>query len=548
VLGLEIEFLTGRYAATAYNDRYRAEWPPHPARVYSALVAAHYDDPEPDPAERRALEWLESAGPPVIEVSSAAFRGVTDVFVPVNDVAALPSIDNPLLAWHEALDACRDANEADAKEAAKRAEKARGRLLERSAKTANADGKGSLQGVAELLPGSRNKQPRTFAVAVPEIPLFRLCWDMEPAAELAEALDRVAERVARLGHSSSLVRMRVRAGDLGSVEGLVRWEPDATGEKKLRIVSPGQLARLDQAYEHHRAVEARILPASFSGYRARVPVDEITEPARSTFAESDWILFSFIRSREDDSRTLLHISRTEEAARALRGAILQHGKDPLPESISGHTDDGGPTRSPHVAWVPLADVGHEWATGSLLGVAIVPPSSMAAEDRIALYEAIAAFEAQERGPHLRVGRLGVLALERKAESRRALQPETWTQATHRWATVTAIALDRNPGNLRSREPEVVAEAVAAAERSIANACEATGLPRPVEVHVLKRSLFTGAPAAHRFMPFPRVGNGLKRVCVHAALRFAEPVRGPVLLGAGRYFGLGLCRPFAGGKR
>jgi CRISPR-associated protein Csb2 len=30
--------------------------------------------------------------------------------------------------------------------------------------------------------------------------------------------------------------------------------------------------------------------------------------------------------------------------------------------------------------------------------------------------------------------------------------------------------------------------------------------------------------------------------IHARLEFAAPVRGPVVLGAGRYFGLGLMRP------
>ena len=32
MLALRIELLTGRYVATAYDDRNTAEWPPHPAR------------------------------------------------------------------------------------------------------------------------------------------------------------------------------------------------------------------------------------------------------------------------------------------------------------------------------------------------------------------------------------------------------------------------------------------------------------------------------------------------------------------------------------
>jgi CRISPR-associated protein Csb2 len=33
-----------------------------------------------------------------------------------------------------------------------------------------------------------------------------------------------------------------------------------------------------------------------------------------------------------------------------------------------------------------------------------------------------------------------------------------------------------------------------------------------------------------------------RALTHAVIRFSEPVAGPVILGAGRFVGLGLCRP------
>jgi hypothetical protein len=42
MLAIELVFLTGRYVATAYNSRTESEWPPHPARVFSALSATHF--------------------------------------------------------------------------------------------------------------------------------------------------------------------------------------------------------------------------------------------------------------------------------------------------------------------------------------------------------------------------------------------------------------------------------------------------------------------------------------------------------------------------
>ncbi len=89
MLAIEIELLTGRYAATVHNDRGRAEWPPHPARFFSALVAALHDQEPVDEAERNALLWLEEQEPPSLLADSEAnvgMRQVQNVYVPVNDV------------------------------------------------------------------------------------------------------------------------------------------------------------------------------------------------------------------------------------------------------------------------------------------------------------------------------------------------------------------------------------------------------------------------------------------------------------------------------
>jgi len=59
---------------------------------------------------------------------------------------------------------------------------------------------------------------------------------------------------------------------------------------------------------------------------------------------------------------------------------------------------------------------------------------------------------------------------------------------------------------------------------------------------MRRSLYDAAPKAAAFMPYPSKSAGFKRVCVRAELRSAEHVGGPVVLGAGRYFGIGLSGP------
>ena len=43
-LAITIELLSGSYDAAEVDDRERAEWPPHPARLFCALVAAARGD------------------------------------------------------------------------------------------------------------------------------------------------------------------------------------------------------------------------------------------------------------------------------------------------------------------------------------------------------------------------------------------------------------------------------------------------------------------------------------------------------------------------
>jgi CRISPR-associated protein Csb2 len=109
--------------------------------------------------------------------------------------------------------------------------------------------------------------------------------------------------------------------------------------------------------------------------------------------------------------------------------------------------------------------------------------------------------------------------------------------------VTPVALDRNPGDLAAGGREG-AEAIEIAREIVAQGCQRVGLPRPAWVEISRRSVFDGTSAARSFMPFPRKRGAIRRVCVHVEIAFQEPVSGPVLLGAGRYRGLGLLRPVA----
>jgi CRISPR-associated protein Csb2 len=104
----------------------------------------------------------------------------------------------------------------------------------------------------------------------------------------------------------------------------------------------------------------------------------------------------------------------------------------------------------------------------------------------------------------------------------------YMEASTRWATVTPIVL---PGHLNGRG--LARRQTKLVLKSLAHA----GIMTPVsEIHLQPDPLFPGAERAGRY----RVPEYLSQFTkTHVLITFSEPVVGPLVLGAGRYVGLGL---------
>lgn len=543
MLAIEVELLTGRYVATAYNSRSGTEWPPHPARLFSALVATHFADEAPAPEERALLEWLERQGPPAICASEAAVRDVVTVFVPVNDVA-LTDVDDEAAAVEVARAELREREQVGDARGVKKAEKELAKTEQRysgavaratEVPTRSVNPKGAIA----VLPETRVRQPRTFPSVAPADPRVTYVWpDADPTTAQLELLDRLLARIVRLGHSSSLVRADRIDGDVEP-----DWRPAEEGELTLRTVQVGQLQALESAYPLHGETEPRVMPCRFQAYTRRAPrLDR--EETRSVFSE-DWIV---LRQMGGPS---LPMVACIGVARALRAALMSHGDQPAPEILSGHASAGLPLERDHLALVPLPFVGHRHASGSILGVALVLPREASEAERAAVYRALARWEDTQRQEDedtprlsLTLGRAGVLELERVewGSVQASLRAGTWCRASKSWLSTTPMALDRFPGDLFARDPRKLEPALVEAADTVRRACERIGLPTPEHVEILPAAPWAGAAKARHYPPFPEQGSKQRRMLTHVRIDFAEPVRGPVLLGAGRYFGLGLFRP------
>jgi CRISPR-associated protein Csb2 len=538
MLTIEVELLTGRYAATAHNDRYLAEWPPHPARFFSALVAALHEEEPIDLQEREALLWLERQPAPSLDVDvDCNFRRVLDVFVPVNDITIVGDPEKPVRAARALVESLPEGT------SAKEAKRAKAVLAKEETKLAAfisaqqvvdpEPAQTALNAAMQLLPERRTRQVRTFPVALPEHSRFSFSWPDEPASAIGEALQRLCARVTRLGHSSSLVRCLIvdRTPNITLV-------PTTDGTRVLRTIGPGQLEQLEEAYARHQAVEQRSLPFRPQSYG---PVgDTGTKPAAQGVFADEWIMFE----RKSGARLLS--SRTADVCKALRASLIeQAGSEPLPAVLSGHLPNGDRFTAPHIAFVAPPFVGHEHADASIQGCAIIVPRDLSPSDRLTLLRLIAKWESnrsQNGLLTLAASNLPAMQIQRVEVAKRSLQDSRWCRPSRRFVTATPIALDRHPGNLRSNQGQTSERASIEAQQIIANACVNIGLPRPASVEISSAPLLQGAQPVRAFAPWPAVQGRTPRVRVHAEIQFDERVRGPVLLGAGRYFGLGLCLP------
>ena len=507
MFAIEVNFLTGRYVATAHHDRGQAEWPPHPARLFSALVATWADDESPDQAERSALEWLERQGPPAIAAPEVEQRTVVTHFVPVNDARISSrsshekAVDIMPPGWLSTFVRKKNTWE----------------------------------------PYVRTGQARQYPSVTMTEPRVTYMWESGPSAELVGAVDGLCERLTRLGHSSSLVACRV-VGD-GQTPNFVPGE----GGTVLRSVGRGQLDALEREYTRHRGSKPRILP--FTPVRYRLPTPDATEEVSNIpDTAGDWLVFAFRRGSRNYPSTL-----AVEVASALRGAVLRYADDPIPEGLSGHRETGHPSTEPHVAFLPLPWVEHDHADGRLMGVALGMPGQLASGSRRAALRAIGRWEQAQDALILVLGRRGRLQMDRIIGPAPlvTLRPSAWRREARRWVSATPIALPTHPGRLSKGSAAARGKAWARAEDAVINSCRHVGLPEPQDVAVSLAPLIPGARPAPAFPTFRQPGPGgrpIARRLVHAAVTFEGPIIGPLVLGAGRYLGLGLMRPIPEGRR
>ncbi|NYZ13543.1 type I-U CRISPR-associated protein Cas5/Cas6 [Azospirillum sp. RWY-5-1] len=387
MLAIAVEYLTGRAVATRRADRQTAEWPPHPGRLFAALVATLHEadlTEEERGAARAALAWLEALPPPAVAASDADHRTVATVWVPTND-REMP---------------------------------------------AKAPRKGDGPELLGLLPDRRLRAARAFPSVNPRERTVVFQWPDAPAdaaGRHAPAIDRLAREVTCLGHSSSLVRAALCPSPPPPT--LV---PAEAGDVRLRVPRRGRLAELEGSFARGQ----RPSPGGTATYAApRTDRGPAITPG-------DWIAFERVAG------PVIPLRAAEGVAAAVRAALIKRAADPVPASLCGHEADNTPTRGPRIAILPLPHVGHTHATRELLGFALLLPPDLPTADRIALYRALETVDGDgvvDEFHRLALGPPGRWTIARRPDpALKTLRRDRWEGPARRWASVTPVLLDRVP--------------------------------------------------------------------------------------------------------
>lgn len=346
----------------------------------------------------------------------------------------------------------------------------------------------------------------------PKDPRLVYSWDVAPPSKrILDALRFRAARIGYLGTSDSPARVRVRTGDPPPIGRGVAYVPDSDGTLHINVPRPGDLSILDQMYQAWQREGASVSRSQFPGLRHEAAYRDPRSGRRpSGGSVVAWMsLDKAVSGRRIGVLTGL-----------FKKAVLSHYQrkfgDP-PAVLHGHGWSG---KGYELArFLALPDVAFPHSRGRIHGLALwLPLESDAAERRSVRSAAYSVRRLVGNGIDVSVAR-------RHMDRPLAVQPRRWEGESREWVTAFPAVHERH-GTLDLDE--------------VSRWCGHAGLPAPIAFRLSRTPLVRGAVDLAP-VEVHRRGRPRLPYC-HVALRFAEPVRGPVVIGSGRQRGLGLCAP------
>ena len=492
----------GRYHGL--DNRGVREWPPAPARVFQAMLSGAARGAAIPPATQEALDWLETLPPPVVTAPRGSAGQDYLLYVPNNDLDAVLS----------------------------------GRRFE--------------DAVAGIRVGKRIR-PTLFDASVP----ICYCWWLGDDDTHAPALCAAAHGIYQLGRGVDMAWAEAAVVDADEAArrisrgggNVYRPSEHILADRGLLCARPGSRLSLASRFERTR-VRFRLSGTVHKPVRAFVQPPKPLLRRVTYEAEAHRLAFEL---READARAAYagwSLSGAVELVESARDKAAESLRAAVPE-LAGLVDRyliGRNARekdkSSRVRIVPIPSVGHEHVDMSIRRLSIRVPQTcpLAREDVAWAFSRVAWSDGE--------GTI-VRELQRADDDRMVSRFE---RRVRRWQSVTPLALPMarrrriDPGR-QAEQAKGGAERAAEEGRAVAavhHALRHAGIGVPVaRVRVQREPFERQGIRAEWFSPGTRFP---KETLWHAAITFTEPVAGPLLLGDGRFVGLGLMRPYDGPAR
>lgn len=477
----------------------QGDWPPCPMRLFQALVAGAALGGPLGAAEGAALKWLEELPPPVVCAPHAErTRPEVSFYVPNNDSDRVK----------ETLTGKRVAH------------------------------------------GKKVFQPYLFDATVPFLYAWRFDQDCSEVRARAEAICSLAERLYQLGRGvdiawawGEILTDEELDQRLGDYPGQVFHPSAGASGTTLRCPCPGTLESLGvrhQAfaarftYERQgRTVKITHRRPPNSRFRT-VPYE--SPPSRQVFELRDPALGETLASWPLVRATVLVTRIRDGAVERLKGTMPSRAPD-IERVLVGRKPDGTNSGSiaDRVRIIPLASIGHQHVDMQVRRVLVeVPPTCPILADDV--YWGVSGLELKDpQGDEL------VAVVIRAGDNAFARHYGVNTGQTYRdWKTVTPAALPEaaaggsaRTGSQRRRQEERAAAAVAQALRH-------AGLrARAAVIRVQREPFQTYGAQAEDFAAGTRFSPSR---LWHVEVTLDRAVAGPLVIGDGRFLGLGVMAP------
>lgn len=481
-----------------HDRRYHGEgdWPPAPARLFQALVAGAGLSGPLGAREQDALRWLENLPAPIIAAPRAqqVRRGVL-LYMPNNDSDSI------------AGDPAR---------------------------------------MAKIRTATKVFRPHVFDGDSP----FVYAWSLPTAVDVdgvARTICSLTERLYQLGRGIDMAWAWAEFLDADAVDAFLAQYPGcvyrpSASSSALTLLAPlpGSLDSIERRY---RAYAERFHYMK-DGRKVKVV---FRQPPRPRFQRTAYEsppsrrVYELRRANAEagfapwrlSEASVLVVRLRDAAVEQLKGALPAHAPE-IERVLVGRKPDGtndGPTTA-RVRIVPLPSIGHPHADRAIRRVAVEVPAEcpLRADDVHWAFSGLEPF-VPDTGELL-----GVVMTPTEDEGMLARYGIVEGSGWRTWRSVTPVVL---PGFLRAGtmgRVETQAHATAAVARALRHAGHRL-VPETIRV---QHEPFDGR--GERAEAFASGTRFARDRLWHVEITFSEPIRGPLVIGDGRFLGLGVMRP------